>query len=573
MAVSNPVNSTVSVHDIKEVSKRTTQLGIVAVTIAFLVAVYYFFLGIYISSLLIGGYCIFLVINILLNKAGYFKYSNLVIICATNVLLICTVTAEGLRAHGYMFFLPLLFSIPFIVENNKSFNKELLFYFIITILSYSYCIFFIDEQSQLQYISESGYRIMSYTNTFSAFILTAGFACTTLFFERKYARALLEEKNRVEEALHSRSKFLSYMGHELRTPLNGIIGNINILNREKMLPEQQPYFEVLKYCSDHLLHQVNDILDFSKIEAGKLELNNITFNLRQLVANSALPFYTRFNEKNLELQVNLESCPDIYVSGDDVRLVQIINNLISNAYKFTEAGSVVVTATSNQVLNNQVAVTISVKDTGIGIEEEDQIKIFENFSQVFHESTRQFGGTGLGISICERLLNLMNSRLNLVSQLGQGSEFSFTITLPVVKKEKVHSPEVKTYLENLSGIKVLVAEDNLFNMMIIEKMLQDWQVCYTTATNGYEVMASLEEDAAFDIILLDLQMPEMDGYTAMQQIKNLYPHIPVLAFTASLVDNTMLQELLTYGFADCILKPFQMDDLIAKIKKHLLIKA
>jgi CheY-like chemotaxis protein len=358
------------------------------------------------------------------------------------------------------------------------------------------------------------------------------------------------------------------MGHELRTPLNGIIGAANLLGKDLSPVDQKEYLGIVKYCSDHMLRLVNDILDFNKIEADQLDIHPVECNIKRLLHQSALPFYNRFEEKKLELKVTVDESIDEVVMVDDVRLVQVLNNLISNAWKFTETGSVNVVAKLQKREDNIATISFSVIDTGIGITKENQQKIFESFWQVFDQATRKYGGTGLGLTISKRLLILMNSHLEVESEGGKGSKFSFTLSLPVVSGKKQTTLNTELVSSDLNGMRILVVEDNIINMIIAKKILEDANALISKAENGQEALDVLQDDSSYDIILLDLEMPVMDGYTAIKEMKKFYPHIPVIAFTAALIDNEMWDKLITLGFSDCLLKPFQPLDLFAKVKKH-----
>jgi CheY-like chemotaxis protein len=371
---------------------------------------------------------------------------------------------------------------------------------------------------------------------------------------------------KTEEAMEARSRFLSNMGHELRTPLNGIIGATNLLRKGNSFPEQKEYLSILKYCSDHMLGLVNDILDFNKIEAGQLDLHPSPINLQHLLQQSALPFQNRFVEKQLELKVIIDTGLNQTVLADDLRLVQVINNLLSNALKFTEKGFVKLQADVVNKRDDILTVKFAVEDTGIGIKLKDQQKIFGSFWQVVNETTRKYGGTGLGLTICDKLLQLMNSSMKVDSTEGIGSTFHFTINFRIVARED--DKAVVKNVSDLRGMRILLAEDNPINMIIARKMLEDWNADVTTAEDGEEALKLLEIDSNYDLILLDLEMPRIDGYSAVKEIKRLYPHLPVLAFTAALMDNEMLLKLLNIGFLDCVLKPFQPIDFLGKIRKY-----
>jgi CheY-like chemotaxis protein/two-component sensor histidine kinase len=321
-----------------------------------------------------------------------------------------------------------------------------------------------------------------------------------------------------------------------------------------------------------MLGLVNDILDYNKIEAGKLQLHPIETNIKDLLEKSILPFYNRFEEKQVDLLLNIDDKLNKNVLADDLRLVQVINNILSNALKFTETGYVKITASLVDAESDNISVLFSVEDTGIGINEKDQEKIFDSFWQVYDESTRKYGGTGLGLTICERLLQFMGTCLELESKEGKGSRFYFTVNFPLSVTRNVDVLVKEEKQVQLLGSRILLAEDNVINMLIAKKLIVDWQAELTTAEDGEIALQRLSEDCNYDLILLDLEMPNMDGYTAVQVIKNLYPHIPVLAFTAVLMDEEMVQKLLNIGFDDCILKPFQPMELLTKLRKYTELK-
>jgi CheY-like chemotaxis protein len=398
------------------------------------------------------------------------------------------------------------------------------------------------------------------------------FAYLSIQFERRYATALMDAKGKAENAVQARTQFLSHMGHELRTPLNGIIGAANLLHNKTILPEQEEEFTILKYCSAHMLDLINNILDYNKIEAGKLELHPVELNLKQLLYTSTLPFYNRFEQKKVTLQVNIDERLDVLVLADDLRLVQIINNLLSNALKFTEAGTVCLKAMCEEVNPGELQVLFSVEDTGIGIKEEDYSKVFDSFGQVYSESTRQYDGSGLGVSICQRLLHLMNSRLHMESEFRKGTVFSFSVAFKRALHKERNLPLVNDVVD-LKGMKILLAEDNRINMMIARKTLAEWNVKLVGVENGLLAVQALEEDPSFDLVLLDLEMPVMDGYTAVTEIKKSYPHLPVLAFTAALIDHEMLSSLKAIGFEEALLKPFQPMELFSKIRRYIHVGA
>jgi CheY-like chemotaxis protein len=557
---------TMALHDSREISMRARRLITAALIISLLNGGLSYLQGYLISTFITGLLCFYFTFIIWLYKRNYTRHAKALAIVGFNLFLLIINFSEGLKSGSFLYFAILIFGIPFLIDKNKKYNKEVIFYFLISMLSFAACIFLCPQKSTWQNISEADYDVMFKANSLSTITLSAVFAYFSIYFERQYAQALIEQKEKVENAMKARSQFLSHMGHELRTPLNGIIGATNLLSNKIILKEQEEEFNILKYCSTHMLDLINNILDYNKIEAGKLEIHPTKINLKQVLQNSVLPFFNRFDGKQVKLITEIDECLNEVVLADDIRLIQILNNLLSNALKFTETGSVKLKARTQRKTAEKIQVSFSVQDTGIGIKKEDHLKVFESFGQVYTESTRKYHGTGLGISICQRILQLMNSKLEMKSTYGEGTTFSFSISFDKANKEQ----EAQTGHEpvTLTGLKVLLAEDNIINMMIAQKMLQDWQVEMVGIENGILALKELEKNADFDLILLDLEMPEMDGYTAIKEIRKNYPNIPVLAFTAALVDNTMLEELKTLGFADAILKPFPPMELFTKMRKY-----
>lgn len=560
------------VHDVTEISKRSFQLITAALLIGFINAVLTYLQGYFLSAITTSLFCVYLAFILFLYKKRKTNYIKPLSLLGFNAMILALVVLEGLQSGSYLYFIALIFTIPYIIDNNKKYSREVVFYCALTTLLFGLCIFLGPQKSSLQFITDTDLDLMFKTNSLSTVVLCAVFAYLSIHFERRYANALMEAKAKAENAVQARTQFLSHMGHELRTPLNGIIGAANLLHNKTILPEQQEEFTILKYCSAHMLDLINNILDFNKIEAGKLELHPVELNLKQLLYTSTLPFYNRFEQKNVTLKVNLDNRLDTLVLADDIRLVQILNNLLSNALKFTESGTVCLHAVCEELSHGDIRVLFSVEDTGIGIKKEDYNKVFDSFGQVYSESTRQYDGSGLGVSICQRLLHLMNSRLEMKSEFMKGTMFSFSIDFKRVLHAERRVPLVNDAVD-LKGMKILLAEDNRINMMIASKTLAEWNVSLVGVENGLLALQVLEKDPHFDLVLLDLEMPVMDGYTAVKEIKKSYPHLPVLAFTAALIDHDMLSSLKVLGFEEALLKPFQPMELFAKIRRFRGVEA
>ena len=563
--VEDNTGSVTSVHDIRETVKRTARFGYIALLFAAISIASNLFYGNILSASLVAGLLVCLLTILLLNFRGWFTFAKIYSVVSLNAFLTIISFAVGLNSGGYLFFIPLLTVLPYLVDNHDRYLEELSAYLAITIACFCACIFYCPETSAWQNISQEIYARMFLNNSLSVILISASYAIIGLFMERRYVETIIKQKQKTEEAAHARSRFLSNMGHELRTPLNGIIGVSNLLEKEASLPHQEEYLNILKYCSDHMLRLVNDILDFNKIEAGKLNLHPADFNLKTLLEKSTLPFYNHFEEKGIHLKVAIDPVLNKTVHHDDLRLVQILNNILSNALKFTEKGFVELNAAVVNKSDTKMTVHFRIKDSGIGIAPDDQKRIFDSFWQASNHSSRRFGGTGLGLTISQRLLQLMNSTLQVTSEKNQGSQFAFTIDF-ALSKQSVNTDDFSDENNDLRGYRVLIAEDNIINMMIAKKMLEDWKAEVVPAENGAKAIEILNLDSNFDIILLDLEMPEVDGYTAIKEIRKTHPEIPAIAFTAALLDNEMLQGLIKMGFVDCALKPFIPQELLSKIR-------
>jgi PAS domain S-box-containing protein len=379
---------------------------------------------------------------------------------------------------------------------------------------------------------------------------------------------LMRSKEKAESAVRAKTRFLSNMSHELRTPLNGIIGATNLLLQDDHLPEQQHYLDTLKYSSEHMMTIINDILDYSKIDAGKMELDNAPLNIFTFSRKVAAQFSGQIHEKGLLLHIDVDPWLDLELMTDSTRLNQVISNLLSNAIKFTEAGAITFAVRKIMATSSRASVQFIVRDTGIGIPKHKHKEIFESFTQADVDTTRKFGGTGLGLAITKQLIRKFNSQLHLDSEPGSGSTFHFTLELAINANRKMYINEDKSReLHLLTGTRILVAEDNPVNIAVLRRFLQKWDVTFVEAQNGREAIERYQE-TAFDLLLIDLEMPEMDGATALAHIREKDPYLPVIAFTAAVYEN-MQTDLLSKGFSDFIHKPFRPEDLHQKIDEYV----
>jgi CheY-like chemotaxis protein/two-component sensor histidine kinase len=352
------------------------------------------------------------------------------------------------------------------------------------------------------------------------------------------------------------------MSHELRTPLNGIIGTTNILMQEDYLDSQRESLDVLKNSSEHMLQLVNDILDLSKLEAGKMELEEQPFNLKEFIHKVAAPF-VKSAKNNIQINIEMDESLDLEIISDETRLQQILNNLLSNAHKFTPTGAVNLRVKIRNRNSDIVAITFSVSDTGIGIPANKQKQIFESFTQADTETTRKYGGTGLGLAISKYIVEKMGGELEVESEPGKGSTFYFTLKFRFNgTKAYVNEAKLKQ-LTGLDGIRILLAEDNPVNMLVAKKFLHKWKMSVDEAVNGIEAI-ELYKKNSYDLLLIDLEMPEMDGVAVAADVRKKDNQIPIVAFTAAVYEN-MAEDLKSKGFTDFITKPFRPEDLHKKI--------
>lgn len=366
----------------------------------------------------------------------------------------------------------------------------------------------------------------------------------------------------------SRSIFLSTMSHELRTPLNGVIGMTNLL-KDSAHDGQKDYLDILEFSAANLLSMVNDVLDYNKSELDKIELEELPVNLSALLQKISSGLQMKAVEKNLSWKLEIdEALKNRLVVADPMRLTQIIYNLAGNAIKFTESGRV---AISVKVLNqneHRIDTKFIVSDTGIGINYDRQEAVFELFTQESSDTTRKYGGTGLGLAIVKRLLKLLGSNIQLESTPGKGSVFSFVINFAIYDGELTpHENEAEK--TSMKGLRLLIAEDNGVNALILEKILSKWEIETVVAINGQDALTKMTNEH-FDGVLMDIHMPVMDGYATSLAIRALSDpakaNVPIIALTAS-VSHNIFTKIKAAGMQDYLTKPFQTEMLHEKIEQ------
>jgi PAS domain S-box-containing protein len=383
---------------------------------------------------------------------------------------------------------------------------------------------------------------------------------------------LIIARQKAEEAAQSKQFFMSTMSHEIRTPLNEVIGITNLLLQGNPREDQMDFIKTLKFSGNHLLTLVNDVLDYNKMESGKLVFEQTQFNLSDFLDEIMRSYSFRSKAKHLNFDIRKGNNIPTEVIGDPIRLNQILSNLLSNALKFTNKGSIMVTVRELNRVNNQSKLEFAVIDTGIGITNDKHSLIFESFTQASSDTTRHFGGTGLGLAICKKLIELQGGSITVESEPDKGSTFRFVLTLGVsVKGSQFKTSESAEDYSGLEGKRILVAEDNKINFFVANKFLIGWGIIVTHAENGKSALEELEKKD-FDLILMDLHMPVMDGLEATRIIRRSENQkirdIPIVALTAAIMSENH-DKIDDLNINDYVLKPFKPHDLFDRIKKHI----
>ena len=410
----------------------------------------------------------------------------------------------------------------------------------------------------------------------SLFIILLFIAALIFYFYKSYLKNILimdklkKEKAKTQKALEFKSQFLSNMSHEIRTPLNSIISLIDLTIKTKLNDKQKYMLDKVNAASNILLGVVNDILDISKIESGKMNLEINSIDLKKCVHDVYNMLLIKAQENNISLTLNFEAKVDKNVFGDSLRISQILTNLVNNAIKFTRDGSVDINIKKDK--NNYYI--FEVKDTGIGLKEEQIATLFEEFTQADMSTSRKYGGTGLGLSISKKLVEMMGGKIWLESKFGKGSTFSFSLVLQedntpeVIKTDNLlDDSDIVSKINRLQNINILVAEDNKMNQMVINMLLEDSMINIDFADDG-QIAVDMFNTHSYNLILMDIQMPNMNGYEATENIKKINPTINIVGLSANAMQEDITKAF-EHGMDDYLTKPIDIDKLYRTLHKYL----
>jgi len=380
---------------------------------------------------------------------------------------------------------------------------------------------------------------------------------------------LLHEQERTKDALAFKSRFLSNMSHEIRTPLNTIVGLTDVIKKTYLTQKQSDILNKINNAGEILLGVINDILDIAKIESGMLQIVPDNFELQKMITDIKDMFADEAKEENNQIKIKYENIHNFHLIGDSLRISQILINFISNSIKFTKGGDIILTIKGSK--SNDV--TFEVLDTGIGIKKESIETLFEEFTQADMDTTRKYGGTGLGLAISKNLVNMMGGEIKVTSEYGFGSTFSFTIPLPESKETNTKElaiqklDDLETEVNQLQNITILIAEDNKMNQTLLGMLLEDSQLNLEYADDG-EMAVDMAKEKAYDLILMDIQMPRMNGYEATKRIREIHPTVPILALSANVMQED-IEKSLESGMNCHLAKPINMEKLYIELLNFL----
>tara|TARA_R110000868_G_scaffold366839_1_gene629791 strand:- start:42192 stop:43862 length:1671 start_codon:yes stop_codon:yes gene_type:complete len=550
-----------------EFSKRRVKLVFTLSIVTTFITIIWFFLarslGMQEMSIYIGATAPFFILSAIISKKGNLTLARFIFMIAFNLSVTFTASHVG-KAGSVEFILMFAMALPFVLF---SFRREKRFIAIFSGLSmiFWFLLYFTD----FKLFSDTHMdEVLAGRFVYPISIATTIFLVTyqLIFFSLINTGFYMKIHNQREvaiEASNAKSRFLSMMSHEIRTPLNAITGLSHILGDSNPREDQKQNIEALNYSGKILLNLLNNVLDFSKMESTKIELDPIPTNILVAVKQIKKIHEPNCLRKSITMELEIEEeLPVVWL--DIVRFNQVVNNLVTNAIKFTDKGSVTLKIVKLGESDGGVLIRTKIIDTGIGISEDQQEKIWEAFTQASSSTNRLYGGTGLGLPIVKSIVEAMGSTVKVESEVGIGSRFYFDLELKLASSQELDQITQKK-VHDLKGKKILLVEDNQINVMVGRQILEKANLVVDVANDGLMAVDKVR-DNNYDVLLMDIQMPVMDGYTASKEIRKFNTNVPILALSAS-VFQEVKDKMLESGMNGFIFKPFDPIDLLNKIEE------
>ena len=501
-------------------------------------------------------------ITLRLAKKGKPTTARVLFIITFNISIVTTASYFGVGSSLEFLFLYAI-GLSFILF---SFRRELYLVIIFTLISILFWVALHLTNFNIFYSGDIAEDVV--TNYIYPFSMTVTFMLVAFqlsyysYISADFNKGLHNKKQEAIDASNAKSTFLSTMSHEIRTPLNAVIGLSHILQDNKPRKDQVENIEALNYSGKILLNLLNNVLDFSKMDSTEIELDNTPTNLPLALKQIKKIHETGCIQKGIIMNLDIDKdIPIVWL--DSVRYNQVVNNLVTNAIKFTDTGSVTLRIKKLNTTNNKIKILTEIIDTGIGIPAEKQRDIWEVFKQASNTTNRLYGGTGLGLPIAKSIIESMGSKVHIDSEDGKGSHFYFEVDLKIASNKDLKDNNLKIKYDFI-GKKVLLVEDNLINIMVGKQILEKAKLSVEVAENGLEAINMVKENR-YDIVLMDIQMPVMDGYTAVKEIRKFNKELPIFALSAS-VFNEVKDKIEDCGMDGFIVKPFDPEDLLNRIE-------
>lgn len=522
---------------------------------------------------------VFIVVSLVIAMFVYFRHKRYLLgayisVIGTSIGVSGVLYLEGRLSFNFLYYFAIIISIPFLVKRDKNFVRDnyILFIIVATIALTALCI--APTNPTYSFLTTKDiYTKMIFNSTISLLTVIMLFVII-VYVSRNFFISFLKDKKFAVTEKDNRMVALTSLGHELRTQINSINGITQLIIEQKkeLKPNKEllkQYATILDKCNDQMLNLVNDILDIHKIESSKFELIEKSENLDKLLSEICSKFSLLADKKSLCFKKEIDpEIAKLNLAFDKMRLNQILRNLLRNAIKYTDEGEVTLKILLLKETPTVASVLFKVEDTGIGILEKNYSKIFESFQQIKSESSDIYGGTGLGLSLTKTILEKMKSTIDIESNINKGSIFSFKIDFNKIIQEESIIQNIETVINNkncLNGKNILIADDNKVTLLYADTLLKNHKAKTFLAKDGLEAIEIAKTHKEIDIVLLDLEMPKLNGLKAIKQIKTLNPKQTVIAFTANRPNEELIKKLYSCGFDDFIIKPFKNEELIKTI--------